>query len=681
MNIFIPNLWLREHLKTSASVDQIAEYLSSCSQSVEKIHQMNGESIYEIEVTTNRPDCLSVFGIARELGAILPNFNIPANLIPLSSEKINFSKVSNALTLDVNITDKTLCPRFTAIVFDNVSVYPSPKVVQERLEKSGIRALNNVVDISNYLMLELGQPMHTFDYDKIGLAKMTLRESKKGESLITLDGQKRELPPKTIVIEDGNKKLIDLCGIMGGENSAVDQKTKRVLLFVQTYDPVRIRKTCQALGFRTDASSRFEKGVDPEGVITAIKRAVQLFEQNCQATVAGNLIDIYPHPSSKKTVLLTYDKLIKLLGIEIKIKEAVSILEKLGFPTIVKNRKTIVSTVPHWRYEDISISEDLVEEIARVYGYFNLPSEMLEGQIPLKTQNETDNFTDKIKSALKYWGFSESHSYSLISKNDLENLHINPETCLKVSNPISEDWVYLRPTLITSMLKSVAKNQNLFFDFSLFEIANIYPIVGRNRLPEETPYLIGAITNSDFYKTKGIIESLITDLEVNHAEFRKYTEKHNYLDEVFQNTQSADLYIENKEVGCLGKINNQILKLFGVKIDLNLFYLNKNLLIKHATNNRKFTPIPKNPPTIEDLALIVQKNISVGSIVQLIKSVSTLIYGVELIDIYEDTRTFRVTYLCPEKTLKDSETGKIRHDILNNLNKTYGISLKSINPK
>ena len=339
MNILIPDSWLKEHLKTKATVKQIGEYLSLCSQSVEKITKVDHDWLYDIEITTNRPDCFSVYGIARELAVILPRFGIPAKLSQLSIIHYPLS-ISKGLPLGVKITKPSLCPRFTALIFDNVVVKSSPKIVQERLEKVGIRAINNVVDISNYLMLALGQPMHTFDYDKIKGHKMILRESAGGEKITTLDGQIRPLPDGTIIIEDGKGRIIDLCGIMGGENSQVDKKTKKVLLFVQTYDPAKIRQACQKLAFRTDAASRFEKGVDPEGVMIAMEKAMVMFEENCGAKIASNLINIYPHPPKAKKIILSQSKLNQVMGIEIKLVEAKKILDSLGFQSSIINHQS-----------------------------------------------------------------------------------------------------------------------------------------------------------------------------------------------------------------------------------------------------------------------------------------------------------------------------------------------------
>ncbi len=378
MNILVPDSWLKEHLKTKATHKEISQYLSASSQSVERTTQIGTDYVYEIEVTTNRPDCLAVYGIARELAVILPRFGIAAKLQSLSPDTYRASKITNSLPLEVKITNPSLCPRFTALIFDNIKIGPSPKIVQERLEKSGIRALNNIVDISNYLMLELGQPMHTFDYDKILGAKMILRETGKGEQLQTLDGQVRKLPAGTIIIEDGKGRIIDLCGIMGGENSAVGKNTKRVLLFIQTYDPAKIRRTCQQMAFRTEAASRFEKNVDPEGVILAIKKATGMFGKNCNARVASKLIDFYPNPDKQKTVKLDLTLVEKIIGVPIPQKEIIKILESLGFLPITSDLPHVTFSVPHWRSTDVSIPEDLIEEVARLYGYANIKEKVID---------------------------------------------------------------------------------------------------------------------------------------------------------------------------------------------------------------------------------------------------------------------------------------------------------------
>lgn len=688
MNILIPDSWLREFIKTRATPRQVAEYLSLCSQSVEKTTRVGNDWVYEIEVTTNRPDCLSVYGIARELTAILPRFGILTKL-ENSFARPGLAKLGrNGLPLEVEITDPTLCPRFTAIIFDDVKIGPSPKIVQERLEKTGIRALNNIVDISNYLMLELGQPMHTFDYDKISGAKMILRESREGEKITTLDGQTRILPKDAIIIEDGKGRIIDLCGIMGGENSAVEEKTKRVLLFVQTYDPAKIRRACQLLSFRTEAAARFEKGVDPESVIPAIKKAIEMFEKNCGARVASNLIDIYPNPPKPKIINFDLNLINRIIGLEIPKNEIIDILKSLGFSLITKTRSRqwqkiaipalrdnqllITITVPPWRYNDISIPEDLIEEIARIWGFHRLPSLLPPGTS--SGSKETKFFwEEKIKNALKYWGFTEVVSYSIVSQDLLNNVGLDPYDFLKIANPLTEDQVYMRPTIIPSLLLIVSQNQANFPDQRLFEIANIYIPQSEERLPEEIRMLSGLKTGKKFLETKGILEALFEDLGIADFQFVPITSK----PFVLQPAKSAEIIINRKPIGFLGEVENKILHHFEISQKAIIFDLEFDSLIRAVSLFKKYTPIPVFPPTVEDLSFVVIGKVAVAKIMETIKSIDKLIVDTQLLDSFESTQTFRLTYQSPTRTLSGEEVGKIREKIIRVVKEKFGAKLKS----
>lgn len=662
MNILIPDSWLREHLKTKATPKKIAESLSLCSQSVEKVTKLEDDWLYEIEVTTNRPDCLSIRGLARELAAILPRFKVSTQLKPFNLKKNFLAKVKNPLSLNVKITKSSLCPRFAALIFDHIKVKPSPKTVQERLEKSGIRALNNVVDISNYLMLELGQPMHTFDYDKIKGAKIILREAKEGEKIITLDGITRNLPEGTIIIEDGEGRIIDLCGIMGGENSAVDENTQRVLLFVQTYDPQKIRQGCQKMAFRTEASSRFEKGVDSEGVILAMKKAIKMFQKICDASIASNLIDLYPHPPQPKKIQLDTRLVNKIMGIKINKKEITNLLESLGFkikPTTPNSQLTTI-TVPLWRHDDISLPEDLIEEIARLYGYHNLPSQLMATQIPEGSPDRRFFWEKKIKDFLSHQGLTETMSCSLQGQNLIEKCHLNPIKYLKLKNPLSQDLVFLRGSLIPSLLQIMAENQAHFENIKIFEIAHIYLKKAKD-LPEEKAILSGATLGKDkFYEVKGVVEALLGELEIIDTHFSPPTTHY----PLWHPTKTAIIYFDKQFLGVIGEIHPQVLTNFEIKNPVVIFNLDFDLLTQLATTQKAYQSLPKFPSITEDLCFLVPPQIEVGKLIQLIKQVSKIITSVELIDSFKDQRTFRITFQHPKKTLEEKEVEKIRKKII-----------------
>ncbi len=675
MNILIPDSWLRDFLKTKATVKQIAEYLSLCSQSVEKIIPSGRDSIYEIEITSNRPDCLSVFGIARELKAVLPRFNIKAELKKPEEDKENLKSIKKTLPLKVIISKATLCPRFTALIFDNIKIKPSPKVIQERLEKVGIRALNNVIDISNYLMIELGQPMHTFDYDKIKKSKIILRESKSEEQIVTIDGKKRSLPQGTIVIEDGDKRIIDLCGILGGANSEVDENTKRVLLFIQTYDPAKIRQTCQKLSFRTEAASRFEKGIDPEGVLPAMRRAINLFKENCHASVASNLIDIYPNKPKIKKVTLSQNKLQEITGIKIDINESQKILNDLNFKTIIKQNQIEV-IVPHWRNDDINIPEDLIEEIARIYGYNNFPNNLFIGNISQEEEKETFVWQDKVKNLLKDLGFNETYNYSMISQKLLEKTKIESSDYIQIANPLSEEAL-MRPSLIPAILEVISKNQKYQENIKVFELANVYLPISKDRLPKEDLTLTIASNQDDFYSLKGILEVLLSELNIKNYKFKPYELEKTAYGKIFKHNKLAEVIINKEPLGIIGEVNQDIISKFNIKRKIIILDIEFNQLLKYANSIKEYKAIPKYPAIIEDLTFIVDKKVFINDLIELIKSSSLIIKTVELVDSFKDNYTFRITYQDDKKTLTDKEVKKVRNKIIKTFKDKFEIKLKS----
>jgi len=481
MNITIPHSWLTEYLKTDALPQKIADCLSLCGPSVEKLTKTKDDYLYEIEVTTNRVDCLSVMGIAREASAILPRFGFSARLKHDIYQIPTRNILADLFPLKITV-DPKLCFRFTAVVIKNVTVKASPKNIQSRLESANIRSLNNVIDISNYLMLSYGQPVHVFDLDKIK-SQMILRSSRPKETITTLDGKTHLLPGNDIVIADANNRLIDLCGIMGGLNSSVAPQTKNVLLFVQTYNPVNIRRTSMNLAHRTEATVIFEKSPDPELVMPVLLQGIALFKKLTNGEQGSKIIDIYPHPYKPKIVKTPLQLIKERLGIEITQPEVDKILKSLGF---------INNIVPSWRAQDINIPEDIVEEVARIYGYHRLPSQIMATAIPTNYSGENFHLEHQIKLWLTGLGLNEIYTNSLVSQNRPGQL--------KIKNALSSDWQYLRNSLIPSHTQS----------FPAFEIANTYhPRPGK--LPEEKLQLIISGVR-DFPRLKGIIDVLSAKL-------------------------------------------------------------------------------------------------------------------------------------------------------------------------
>ena len=670
MNILIPDSWLKEFLKTKAPPGEIAKALSLCSQSVEKVVSIDSDSIYDLEITTNRPDCLSVFGIARELSAILPRFGYAARLVQKKYSPVSLPQSQKPLPLRVQIKNPSLCPRFSAIILDRAQIKPSPKIIQDRLKKVGTRSINSVVDISNYLMMETGQPIHTFDYDKINGATMILRESRAGEKITTLDGITRTLLGGDIVIEDGSGRLIDLCGIMGGQNTEITPLTKKVLLFVQAYDPAKIRRTCMSLAHRTEAASRFEKGVDTENVTSVLWQGVNLLQKNANARLASNLIDLYPNPYRPKKITLGFEFAAKRIGLKISPSEIKEILTSLGF-SVSYSKKNLFVTVPPHRAQDIFLSEDLIEEIARIYGYHNLPSNLPKGKLPESKTNLNFFWETQVKHLLKDWGFTEIHTYSFISKWDLKRINFNPQNALPLKNPLGKQWAIMRPSLIPSMLATLSQNLAYRQNLSLFEIANIY-LPKNHDLPQEKKVFCLTQTGNRYLRLKGVLEALYEELKIKNIQFLP---ARNALP-VFHPARTAHITCGKTFLGTLGQIHPKITEVFSIKSKIILAHLDFNLLTFLAQTKQVFKPLPKYPPVIEDLSFNVSPQTYLAPLLEAISKTDPLIQKVTLFDSYHHTRTFRLVYQNLKEPLTDQKVRQIRHKILKKLKK-YHVTLKT----
>jgi len=678
MNILIPSSWLNDFLKTKVSVEEIARYLSLCSQSVEKIHSSpDGDKILEIEVTSNRPDCLSVIGIAREANAALKSNGFSSSFLSPKKEKINLTSLPK-LPLKVTITPPSICPRFCALLIDNADIGPSPKIIQKRLEKVGLRAIDNVVDISNYLMIETGQPIHTFDYDKILGQKMIMRLSKKGEAVTTLDGVTRELPGGYIVIEDGKGRLIDLCGIMGGENSAIDKNTKRVLFFVQAYDPVLIRRTSMLLGHRTEAAMRFERGIDLKAIPEVVSRGAKLVAQNTGGEIASRLIDIYPQEKPQKIVSLNFAKAAKIINAPIKPEKMISSLALLEFKLQKKTKEKATFLVPSFRSEDISCQEDLVEEIARLYGYFNLKN--LLPPLPEKFTPPPEkpdpgkkgkfeplfSWEKKAKTYFCHQGLWESFSYSFLSQELINRSQIK-KPCLRLKNPISTEFAYLRNSLFPSLLQTFFQNQAHLPQTSFFELANIY-LPKQNKLPSEKQQLAVLSPEKDILKVKGIIEGLFLEIGIKDYSFVPQRKEESPWTE---EKEGAQIIAHQKPVGFLGFIDPQILNNFQIKTPLVGFVLDFEELAKKATTAKTYLPISPYPNVIEDLTFSFPPKTYLGPVVTAIKTTSSLVKKVEITSAFGNRRTFRLTYQHPRHNFNSNEVKKLREKIIKNLEEKF----------
>jgi len=647
MDIKILDSWLRTHIQTKAKTTDIAKALSLTSASVEKIEEYKKDHLYHIEVTTNRVDMASVIGIAREAAASLPRFSIPATFIPLSVKQ---PKIQGVETIVINNNNR-LVKRICAVILE-LTLGNSPQYIKDRLEASGIRSLNNAIDITNYVMLEVGHPTHAFDYDRLLTKKLIIREAKKGEKIITLDKKEHVLLGGDIVADNGKGEIVDLLGVMGTANSVVTNQTKRIVFFIDNNDSHLIRRTSMSLGIRTDAAALNEKDVDPELAMTALLRGIQLYQEIADAKVISSIIDIYPKKYTPKTITVSLEKIQKITGVPITLKESKAVFANLGFE-VKELASAIRVTIPSWRVHDITIEEDVIEEIARMYGYHNLPSKLPETwEIIPHHFSDQFYFEERAKEALKYWGFTEVYTYSMVS----ERLYEGPiEEAVKLQNPLDEDHVYMRKTVTPNLLEVLKENKNRT-DVKLFEIANIYKRKSKG-LPEEIQTIAGVLKGKDatFYHTKGIVEQLLIDLGIKESTWKDSA----------KGGLGSDVYLAKEFLGTIEVLEENLVT----------FELNFQTISKHSTLQKIYIPIAKYPPIVEDLSIIIDEKIKTGDIIDKIKKQDTLITDVSLLDTFENKRTFHIVYQDKEKNLKSEEMGKIREKIIASLEKTFHAKL------
>lgn len=665
---------MREYLKTSATPKQIAEKLSLSSVSVERVEKFkNNDWVYDIEVTTNRPELMSVLGIAQEAATILPQagikatFKAPNFVIPSGAEKSAQQRRSREKIPprsaswrigrdDVTVTiknDPKLVHRILAVVME-VKLKESSQTVKDRLESTDIRSLNNVIDVTNYIMREIGHPTHVFDYDRLKNHTLIIRESKKGEKIKTLDDKVYTLSGGDIVAEDGTGEINDLLGVMGTANSVVTNDTKRILFFVDSVQHTRIRKTSMEHGIRTEAAVLNEKNLNPEYAADAFAAGIKMLEKVADAKIISNITDIYPTKPKATVIKVTEEKINAVVGVTIPLKISVEILTKLGFE-VKANSSTLEVTVPAKKSgEDMLIPEDIIEEIARVYGYHNIP-----GSLPPITSKEyvhvgkSDLFwEDRLKDALKYWGFTEVYTYPMVSKELITSKH---EDAVTIHNPLNEEFVFMRQTLIPSLLQ-VAENNPDHDIIKIFEIANVYEKT--QNLPRQTMRLSGIMRKpkNSFYEVKGVIEQLLDDVGITNAVFKHLGEE----------KSGAVIFVNKAELGVIEILDD-------TTID---FELDLAVLLQNVKQKRTYIPPSKYPPIIEDIALIAPSETLTGDLIEAIAKQSNLIVDVTLLDKYHDTRTFHLVYQSNQKNLTNDDIKPIREKILQVIKEKFGAKLK-----
>lgn len=635
------------------------------------------DKIVEFEITNNRPDCLSMLGIARETAATLGKKLKYPKVLSSSHSK----EVENYISIDIQNPD--LCPRFAVRVIKNITIKNSPSWMQERLIKAGVRPINNIVDITNYVMLELGQPMHAYDLSKLKGKKIIVRNADKGETLTTLDEKDRDLDESILVIADGERP-IGIAGIMGGYDSEIEEYTKEIALECANFNSLSIRTSSKRLGLRTEASSRFEKSLDSELIPLAINRACYLMEQLEAGEVVDGIIDIYAKVKEKRVVKFRIDRAKWLLGVDIPTDKIKRMLRSLEFE--VEGEEVLEIKVPTFR-DDIVTEADINEEIARLYGYDNIPSKLMDTTFTQGIISERQKIINMSKDNLTAQGLFEVLTYSFISPGVFNKINIKEDDPLRSAitllNPLGEEQSIMRTTIIPNMLELIERNHNkkihegCFFELSKVYIAKSLPLT---ELPLEKDTLtIGMYGNYDFYDLKGIIENLLSCLNIH--DYKILPSKHDSL----HPGKTAALWINNSEIGYFGEVHPFVLNNYDISIKTYIAELNFDEIISKVNLNRVFVPLPKYPSIERDIALVITNEVSAGQIEEVIKNKGgRLIEKIELFDVYKGSQieegykslAFRIVYRSNEKTLTEDDIAKVHNRIINSLTNQVGAMLR-----
>ena len=617
----------------------------------ESYKKIGSETILDVEITANRPDWMSIIGVAREVAAI-------QGLKLKKGKEINLPKKSANFPLDL-VPNFNLFERWTGIVIKDVKIKASPKWIQERIKLMGHSPINNVIDITNYVMYELGIPMHAFDYDDIFGQIMTPELAKGGEDFTSVDNLNYKLPKDAIIIRDA-ERIIDLAGIKGGLNSGIKDTTKNIFLHVTINNPVLVRRASQTLGLRSEASAIYERGPDKGGVTDSIKRAVSLVLESAEGEIASELMDLKKEKFEPRKLTLTFDRLDQILGITIDTKEVLQILTRLNL-TPKKSGETVDCTIPTYR-ADLKIEEDLIEEVARIYGYNKFPKTLPVGQVTATKipYHFDDGFILNLKNLMASSGFSEVMTLSLVSSQALDMFEIKKENCVKITNPVSIDYEYLRPTLIPGLIMGAKINTE--DQVRLFEIDKIYP---------NESYKISGITKGVLFREfKGIIDLVFEKLNIKETEIGFDSDK-----PYFHSSKAGVIKIGSDIIGEFGEFSPKVLSEFKIKENIFSFELDVALLQKHE-HTRKFKLVPENPPQVEDITLTFPQKTRIGDVLALITNHHSLITKTELKDIFKDSYTFRIWYQDPKKTLTNQEVEEIRKSILQKIKEKFGGQIK-----
>jgi phenylalanyl-tRNA synthetase beta chain len=682
--MFISHEWLKELTDTRLTPAELRERLTMVGLAIDAVEEHNGDAVLDVEVPSNRPDCLSHVGIAREVSVIENGrLRLPAAETPKTDGR-------SADITSVEIKDSDLCPRYAARLVRGVKIGPSPDWLVRRLEAIGQRPINNVADITNYVLHELGQPLHAFDFENLGGRRIVVRRANAGEKLKTLDGVERTLTNEMLVIADA-EKAVALAGIMGGEDSEISSQTKDVLIESAYFAPQSIRQTARQLGMDTEASRRFERGADPEGVLRAQQRCVELICALAGGVATEDAIDVYPQPFSERVVGLRTKRITELTSLTVETNEIVRILTGLGFERTGESDNRTNFKVPSWRI-DVEQEEDLVEEVARHTGYDKIGSELPpssgSGEYqPAEMQQRS------LRRALNAFGFDEAINFSFIPQENrfdlIPWLAGREEHQPQLANPIIEDAAWMRSTLLPGLLASLRHNLNHGIrDVRLFEIGRIFSGLGDQQLPQERLVLAllatgGALEENraqperelDFFDLKGALEAAVDSMNVSPLRFAPASVRH------LRPGQTARIMrADGTDVGSMGRLAEQVAVSYKFRQPVYVLELDLDALLSGPAKAIQYSPLPRYPSVTRDISLLVNRNVALDEIFAAVNNLHVAdCRSVKLVGTFEGGNiqsskrsvTLRLEYRSDERTLRDEEVEAVHSRLTAALLETF----------
>lgn len=636
------------------------------------------DTVFEIEIESNRPDCLSMLGIARECSAAL---EMPMNMPDVSYSEAG-GNINDYVSVDVKDTD--LCERYIARAVKNVKIGPSPKWLKDRLISAGVRSINNIVDITNFVMLETGQPMHAFDHKDIRDGQIIVRRAHSGEQIITLDDKERSLTNDMLLICDGQGPIA-IGGVMGGQNSEIKDDTTTIIFEAAKFAQGNVRRTSRALGLPTESSMRFSKGVDTAGCKTAMDRALHLVQQLGAGEIVTGEVDVLSADLSPIQVTVSASRINAHLGTSLSADEMASLLRRVFINTSV-NDDILTCSVPSFR-GDISLGEDIAEEVARMFGYNNIPSAKMTGEVNRGVIPPDERSVDRVRTLLVGLGCYECITYSFASSSELDKLNLPEDDKLrhmvKIINPLGDEQGYLRTSGVPDILKVVANNmKKKQFDLRLFETGRVYlPVQGSKDLPEELKYVCIALAGGqeDFFTLKGVVQNLLNAFGIYACKFTSDAP------EYYHPGRKASVYADGEKLGELGEIHPDVAASYDIDKRVYVAELNLHAITGAADDTRKYESLPKFPAAERDLALIVDENVPAAALQEVIECNAGEFYeSSELFDVYtgdqvgqgKKSLAFSIVFRAKDRTLLDEEANDARDAIVKAADAAFGAKIR-----